>query len=93
MTFYIPDDVLTAHLDDETVLLNMATKRYFHLNGTGQSVWLLLESGSDVDAMTTHLCKEFDVDRETASAEVQLLLQEFVDFGVVRVEISSSGIV
>jgi hypothetical protein len=82
--FHIPDDVLTAHLDGETVLLNMATKRYFHLNGTGQRVWQLLESGSDVDAISASLCNDFDVDQETASAEVQLLLQAFEDLGVVQ---------
>jgi hypothetical protein len=84
MRFHIPDDVLTAHLDSETVLLNMATKRYFHLNGTGQRVWQLLESGSDVDAIAASLCVDFDVDRDTANVEVQLLLQAFRDLGIVQ---------
>jgi hypothetical protein len=82
--FHIPDGVLTAHLDSETVLLNMETKRYFHLNGTGQHVWQLLESGSDADAIAASLCDDFDVDRETANAETQLLLQAFMDLGVVQ---------
>jgi hypothetical protein len=82
--FSIPDDILTAHLDGETVLLNMTTKRYFHLNDTGQRVWKLMESGLDTGAIVTCLCDEFEVDQVTVEAEVLQLLQMFGEFGVVQ---------
>ena len=51
----IRDDVLTAQLQGEAVLLDLQTKRYYRLNATGAMIWKgvqdLLDSHAIVDAL------------------------------------------
>lgn len=77
-------DVLAAHLHDETVLLHMGSKRYFHLNDSGQRVWQLLESGVQPSALATRLHEEFDIDAHTANAAVADLLTSLRTLGLIE---------
>ena len=43
--YAVPDEVLTAHLEGEAVLLHMDTKNYFRLNATAALLWKGLERG------------------------------------------------
>ena len=43
MTYLIRDDVLTAHLAGEAVLLDLRTKQYYQLNATAAVIWTSLE--------------------------------------------------
>lgn len=70
-------DVLTAHLEDEAVLLHLKSKRYFRLNETGAAVWKCLERGLDRAAIVASLTEEFDVDSDTALAEVDRIIADF----------------
>ncbi|HXC25605.1 MAG TPA: PqqD family protein [Gemmatimonadaceae bacterium] len=77
-------DVLTAHLNDETVLLHLGTKRYFHLNVTGQRIWQLLEEGVSEDALAGRIAAEFDTSPVAVAAEVQSLLTTLRECGLVE---------
>jgi hypothetical protein len=70
----IPDDVLTAHLEGEAVLLDMASRKYFKLNATAAAVWKELERGLDRGAVVDRLCAQYDVDRQEADQQVAQLL-------------------
>lgn len=72
----VPDDVLAAHLEGEAVLLNMDTKDYFRLNATAAVVWKGLERGMDHGALVRELCDSFEVEADTAAAELDRLLDE-----------------
>lgn len=80
----LASDVLAAHLDEETVLLHLGTKRYFHLNVTGQRVWQMLEEGANEATLVDRLALEFDTDRPTLVAEVQALLDTLRELGLVE---------
>lgn len=80
----VSSDVLAAHLDDETVLLHLGTKRYFHLNVTGQRIWQMLEEGASEETLVERLSKEFAADRSVLVAEVQSLLDTLRQLGLVE---------
>lgn len=77
-------DVLAAHLQDETVLLHMGSKRYFHLNDSGQRIWQLLESGVQPSALAARIHEEFEIDTETARAGVAALLESLQALGLLE---------
>jgi Coenzyme PQQ synthesis protein D (PqqD) len=79
----VPDDVLAAHLEDEAVLLHMDTKNYYRLNATAAHVFRGLERGLGRDALLDSLCAEFDVEREVAAAELDRLLADLAERGLV----------
>jgi hypothetical protein len=85
MSEYTPrETVLAAHLDGEAVLLEMDRKRYFRLNETGQAIWRALEAGRTADEVVEALVETFDVDPDTARAELGRFIEELSAEGLVR---------
>lgn len=78
------DEVLAAHLEGEAVLLHLGAKSYFRLNATGAVLWKGLERGLDRDALLEELLENFEVDRETAEAELDRFLAELAERGLTR---------
>lgn len=68
--------VLVASLGDETVLLDLAGKRYHQLNASGTVIWQALEAGGDRASATRALTEAFDVPAEVAAGAVDRLLGE-----------------
>jgi hypothetical protein len=66
MKYVISEDVLTAHLSDEAVLLHVGSKRYFRLNSTGAWIWKGIEQGMSRAELLEGLCARFEVERADA---------------------------
>jgi hypothetical protein len=81
--YTVPEDVLSAHLEGEAVLLNVDTKNYFRLNETAARVFQGLERGLEHEAIVDDLCAAFTVSREDAAAAVDGLLDELVERGLL----------
>jgi hypothetical protein len=76
-------DVLVAHLSGEAVLLNLSDKRYYRLNESAAFIWKALERGEGRDQVVSSIVKEYDVDEETASAQLDVVILDFVNKGLV----------
>ncbi len=76
--------VLAAHLDGESVLLELKGKRYFRLNETGQVIWRALEAGLPAEAAVAQLVRDFAVDGETARTEVERFMAELASRGLLE---------
>lgn len=84
----IPDTILAAHLEGEAVLLDMESKHYFRLNATGALIWKALERRATTSEIVRDLCRSFEVGQEEATAEVERLLTELADAGLLEVAAS-----
>jgi hypothetical protein len=82
-THAVPEEVLAAHLDGEAVLLHMDTKAYYRLNATAAAVFRALERGLGRAAIVDELCATFEVERDEAALEVERLLGELAERGLV----------
>ncbi len=80
----IPEDVLTAHLAGEAVLLHLGSKRYYRLNETGAAIWRELEARSGRDRIVSALCERFEVPTGDAEASVDALLQALAAQGLLE---------
>lgn len=54
------------------------------LNASGALLWKALEQGADCDALVDSLMKEYIVDREQASADVQTFLEKLKAAGCLQ---------
>ena len=93
MTRYFPELVapLLAALpqrcvvDGEVVILDMVQGVYFGLNATGAYVWQLVQSPRTVGQLVDALLDEFDVSPDRCRREVDELLGEFINKGLVAI--------
>lgn len=76
-------DVMAAHLAGEAVLLHLGTKAYFKLNDTAAEAWKGMEAGEDEDRIVARLVAAFDVDADTARAELRTLVAELAARGLL----------
>ena len=90
-SYTVSNDVLTAHLEDEAVLLHMDTKRYYRLNATASAIWRGLEQSSTRAHLRDELCRRFDVTPEQAAPELDRVILDLVDKGLLRPAARSVG--
>lgn len=89
--YQVRDDVLTAELEGEAVLLNMDSRTYFQLNATAAAAWKRLEDGVSRADLVDHLCAEFEVEPDEAGREVDRLLEELMSAELIRPVDGASG--
>ena len=77
------DHAMARELDGEVIILDVPSGRYFGINDVGAVVWGLLDGTHDRDAIVDAVTAEFDIDRNTAAADLDALLAQLVDAGLV----------
>ena len=83
-TVAIRPDVLTRDLRGESVLLDLASERYFGLDEVGTGMWKALTSGRTVDAAIEALLEEYEVTREQLREDVTVFIRTLEDAGLVE---------
>jgi hypothetical protein len=81
----IPPDVLVQELDGESVILNVATERYFGLDHIGTRMWAALTTLETIEAAYESLIATFDVDPASLRQDLQALVTELVDHGLLDI--------
>ena len=84
MKIEISDDVLFQEVGGETVLLDLESEQYFGLDAVGTRVWQLLGEGAGAETLVETLLAEYEVERETLAADVDRLLDELAEAGLIR---------
>jgi hypothetical protein len=84
MTYLISDDVLTAQLEGEAVLLDLETKSYYRLNATAARIWKGVEDRLEPSQIVDVLIAEFAVARGTAQAETERTLRDLRACGLLK---------
>lgn len=72
-------DVVSRRLGDEVVLVDLRTNRIFALSPTGARLWELLSEGRSRPEIEEQLLREYEVPRETVSAEIDSLVRTLED--------------
>jgi len=75
-----------ATVNDEKVLLHLERGRYYALSASAALLWDDLESPRDLEFLVSTLTRVFDVDTSTARRDVEGLLRELFDEGLVAFE-------
>jgi len=81
--YLIPDQVLTAQLEGEAVLLDLQTKSYYRLNATAARIWKGVEDRLEPSQIVNVLMDEFAVARTTAQAETERTLHDLQARGLL----------
>ena len=82
--FSIPEDVLFQDVNDEVVLLDLASEHYFGLDEVGARIWMLLKEQKAAGQIVEELLQEYEVDRADLESDVHELLAQLLEAGLIR---------
>lgn len=77
--------IMTAPVDQEIVLLNMAKNNYVSLDAIGRRIWDLIESPVTVIDLCKQLGDEFEGTEQQITSDVLQFLMQLEGNGLVRV--------
>ncbi len=78
------EDMLEAEVNEEIVALDVARGQCFGMNEVASEVWRMLAQPKSLDEICAALCANYEVDASTCRSEVQSLLSELQEEGLVK---------
>ena len=85
-TIEISTEVLSQEVYGEMVLLDLKSEEYIGLNEVGARIWQLLQDGKDLKEISDILIDEYDVSKEELDGDINRLVVELQDAGLVVVK-------
>jgi len=77
-------DLLSADVGDELVALDVDAGHCYGFNSVASSVWRQLEQPKSFDDLKRSLLSEFEVSEDQCTTDLQELLDDLVDKGLLR---------
>jgi coenzyme PQQ synthesis protein D (PqqD) len=81
----IPDDVLISKLQEESVILNLDSERYFGLDDVGTRFLSALTTSESIEAAYEKLAKEYDVDGQLLRNDLLELIENLAAQGIISI--------
>jgi len=79
----VPDDVLISHLQEESVILNLDSERYYGLDDVGTRFLSVLTTSDSIEAAYDRLQHEYDVDPHVLRNDLLALVENLVSQGLL----------
>lgn len=77
-------NALFAQVADDFVALHVERGHSYGMEKVTAAVWRLLEEPADVDAICGELMRRYDVDEETCRGDVERLIRQLEEEGLVE---------
>ena len=81
----VPDDVLISQLQEESVILNLDSERYYGLDDVGTRFLSILTSSESIETAYDRLRNEYDVDPQILRDDLLALVENLIDQGLVEI--------
>ena len=78
-------DVLTQEVSGEMVLMDLSSEQYFGLDAVGTRIWNLLDQGTAPADLLSILLREYEVEQQQLESDIEELLGQLLEAGLVRV--------
>lgn len=78
------EGIMDAKLNDETVMMDITTGKYYNLGEVGGSIWRILERPMTLSALVECLTAEYDVSPEQCEKDVVPFLKQLQESGLMK---------
>ena len=79
----VPDDVLISNLQEESVILNLDSERYYGLDDVGTRFLSVLNTSDSIEAAYVVLRDEYNVDAHSLRQDLLELVEDLVKQGIL----------
>jgi hypothetical protein len=76
---------MAANVDDEVVLLSVATGQYYGFSELGAEVWNRIATPTHIGRLCVVLAEEFDAEVETIRRDVLTFLGQLAEYQLIEV--------
>ena len=80
------ETIFAQVVDDELVLLDMESEKYFGLNEVGTSIWQAMQENKKLKNVYDVLLEEYDVTPEVLKEELMSFVTSMSDAGLITLE-------
>ena len=84
----IPDDVLISKLQEESVILNLDSERYYGLDDVGTRILSVLTTSDSIEAAYQTLLREYDVDGRVLRQDLTELVEKLAEQGIIQISVN-----
>ena len=84
-TYQTSPNHLYSEIGSEAVILDLQSGVYYGLNDTGNQIWHWLSTPKTMSQLHKLLLDEYDVPVEEAISDLQILLEEMVNTGLIEI--------
>ena len=81
----VPDDVLISNLQDESVILNLESERYYGLDDVGTRFLSILTTSESIEAAYDRLREEYEVDPQVLRKDLLALAEKLIEQGLIEI--------
>lgn len=81
----IDTNIAKANLEQNTVLLNIETNKYYDFNQTGTDIWEWLETPKTFTELCNLLTQKYNCSDAQAQSDVAKLINNLYAYGLIRV--------
>ena len=79
----VPDEVLISNLQEESVILNLDSERYYGLDHVGTRFLSVLNTSDSIEAAYEVLRDEYDIDSQNLRQDLLELVEDLVKQGIL----------
>ena len=79
----VPDDVLISNLQQESVILNLDSERYYGLDDVGTRFLSILNTSESIEAAYDKLIGEYDIDAGVLRQDLLELIENLIKQGIL----------
>ena len=80
----VDPDVMIRNVGQESVILDLKTERYLGLNEVGTQMWSAIAGSTSIQSANETLLAEYEVEPERLRENLQDLLRQLVEHGLVK---------
>ena len=78
--------VMAATMDDQAVVMELASGRFFDLDATGVVIWAMLEQPTSLNAIVSTLLAKYEIDEATCASEVTGFLTQMESLSLIETQ-------
>ena len=80
----VSSDILHNQVEEELVLLDLNTEKYFGLDETGTAFWKAVTGSPTIEDAYQELLATYEVEPEQLRTDLKNLLQELINQGLLK---------
>jgi hypothetical protein len=77
-------DLITQELEDDLLMANLESGKYYGVGSTAKRVWELLAQPTELEIVCDTLQEEYDVERSICEKEVLAFAARLLDKGIAK---------